>query len=66
MLRQRNFFQLSPLSAFKAVDWPETSLNAVRSQGGKEHAAGGLLGRGARPAWCPRPPAPYHNHCWKK
>lgn len=47
MLRQRNFYQLFSLSAFKAVDWPETSLNAV-PQGSKEHHPRRAAGEGHR------------------
>lgn len=47
MLRQRNFYQLFSLAAFKAVDWPETSLHAVQ-QGSKEHRPSRATGEGCR------------------
>lgn len=74
MLRQRNFYQLFSLAAFKAVDWPETSLHAVQ-HGSKEHRPSRAAGEGRRTIssaspsarlGAPGPLVPYHDHCWKK
>lgn len=59
MLRQRNFYQLFSLAAFKAVDWPETSLHAVQ-QGSKEHRPSRAAGEGRRTISVGRQPPRQH------